>query len=146
MLPPRGWVDLGAMAMKRCSAFHKASALLEPHHQIAKRHISATRSMGGGSYFSAEKHSLYILQHRLIGLTATYVLFRAWPPTIKWPCVMSWLGEKSIKYLHSGLVVLNCSSGLRGPYPPAYLSAGPSWYFDTWATLIWRMSNGLSIF
>ena len=26
--------DLGAMAMKRCSAFPKAPASLEPHHQI----------------------------------------------------------------------------------------------------------------
>ena len=34
MLPLRARVDLGAMAMKGYSAFLKAPALLEPHHQI----------------------------------------------------------------------------------------------------------------
>ena len=33
-LPLRARVDLGAMAMKGRSAFPKALALLEPHHQI----------------------------------------------------------------------------------------------------------------
>ena len=28
------WVDLGAVAMKEYTAFPKAQALLEPHHQI----------------------------------------------------------------------------------------------------------------
>ena len=32
MLPLQARVDLGAMAMKRYSAFPKAQALLEPHH------------------------------------------------------------------------------------------------------------------
>ena len=35
-------VDLGAMAMKRCSALPKAPALLEPHHQIVKCYIKDT--------------------------------------------------------------------------------------------------------
>ena len=34
MLPFREWLDLGAMAMKGCSTFFIAPALLEPHHQI----------------------------------------------------------------------------------------------------------------
>ena len=34
MLPLWARVDLGAMAMKGCSALPKAPALLEPHHQI----------------------------------------------------------------------------------------------------------------
>ena len=34
VLQLRASVDLGAMAMKGYSAFHKAPALLEPHHQI----------------------------------------------------------------------------------------------------------------
>ena len=34
MLPLRARVDQGAMAMKGYSAFPKAPALLEPHHQI----------------------------------------------------------------------------------------------------------------
>ena len=35
MLPLRVRVDLGAMAMKRYSAFPKAPALLKPHHQLS---------------------------------------------------------------------------------------------------------------
>ena len=35
VLPPRFRVNLGAMAMKVFSAFPKATALQEPHHQIA---------------------------------------------------------------------------------------------------------------
>ena len=42
MLPLQARVDLGAMAMKRYSAFPKAPALLEPHHQIVKCHIQDT--------------------------------------------------------------------------------------------------------
>ena len=34
VLPFRARVDLGAMAMKEYSAFPKAQALLEHHHQI----------------------------------------------------------------------------------------------------------------
>ena len=34
MLPLRAKVDLGAVAMKRYSAFPEAPALLKPHHQI----------------------------------------------------------------------------------------------------------------
>ena len=34
VLPLQARVDLGAMAMKGYSAFPKAPALLEPHHQI----------------------------------------------------------------------------------------------------------------
>ena len=43
MLPLRARVDLGAMAMKRYSAFPKAPALLEPHYQIVLCHIQDTR-------------------------------------------------------------------------------------------------------
>ena len=34
VLPLRAKVNLGAMAMKRCSIFPKAPTSLEPHHQI----------------------------------------------------------------------------------------------------------------
>ena len=52
MLPSRVRVDLGAMAIKGYSAFPKASALLEPNHQIAWCPILY---VVGGSYPSAEK-------------------------------------------------------------------------------------------
>ena len=45
------------MAMKGYSAFPKAPALLERHHQIVYCHIQDTR--WGGSYPSAEKQSVY---------------------------------------------------------------------------------------
>ena len=57
MLPLRARVDLGAMAMKGYSAFPKAPALLEPHHQIV---IVISRTLVGGvSYASAKKQSVY---------------------------------------------------------------------------------------
>ena len=42
VLPFRAGVDLGAMAMKRYSAFPQALASLEPHHQIVQCHIQDT--------------------------------------------------------------------------------------------------------
>ena len=50
-------VDLEAMAMKGYSAFLKAPASLEPHHQIVLCHIVGW--MGFGLYLSAEKQSVY---------------------------------------------------------------------------------------
>ena len=50
VLPLRARVDLGAMAMKGYSAFPKAPALLEPHHQIVQCHIQDTHS--GESVYS----------------------------------------------------------------------------------------------
>ena len=41
-------VDLGVMAMKGYSAFPKALALLEPHHQIVYYHIQDTPCGGDG--------------------------------------------------------------------------------------------------
>ena len=41
-------VDLGAMAIKGCSAFPKAPALLKPYYQIVQCHIQNTRCGGGG--------------------------------------------------------------------------------------------------
>ena len=43
VLPLRARVDLGAMAMKGCSVFPKASALLGPRHQSVWCHIQDTR-------------------------------------------------------------------------------------------------------
>ena len=43
VLPFRARVDLGAMAMKGYSAFPKAPASLELHHQIIYCHIQDTR-------------------------------------------------------------------------------------------------------
>ena len=58
MLPRWARVDLGAMAMKGYSAFPKAPALLESHHEIFSV-ISRTLVGGGGAYPSAEKQSVY---------------------------------------------------------------------------------------
>ena len=52
----RARVDLGEMAMKGCSAFPKAPASLEPHHQIVV--ISMTH-VGGGSSPCAEMQLVY---------------------------------------------------------------------------------------
>ena len=46
VLPFRARVDLGAMAMKGCSAFPKAPTPLKPHHQIVLCHIQDTRWRG----------------------------------------------------------------------------------------------------
>ena len=56
MLPLQARVDLGAMVMKGYSAFLKAPASLELHHQIVLYHIQDTR---GGSYPSVEKQPVY---------------------------------------------------------------------------------------
>ena len=53
VLPRWARLDLGAMVIKGYSAFPKAPASLEPHHQIVYCHIQDTR--GGGSYPTAEK-------------------------------------------------------------------------------------------
>ena len=58
MLPLRARVDLGAMAMKGYSAFPKTPALLEPHHQMVLVSYPG-HSLGGDSYPSAEKQSVY---------------------------------------------------------------------------------------
>ena len=42
MLPLRVWVNIGALGIKRYSAFYKAPELLEPHHQIINCHILDT--------------------------------------------------------------------------------------------------------
>ena len=46
------------MAIKGCSAFLKAPALLEPRHEIVLYHHQDTRC-GGGPYPSAEMQSMY---------------------------------------------------------------------------------------
>ena len=55
--PLQARVELGTMAMKGYSAFPKAPALLQPHHQIVKCHIRTL--VGGGSNSFAEMQSLY---------------------------------------------------------------------------------------
>ena len=54
------------MAMKGYSAFPKAPALLEPHHQIASCHIQDTR-YGGGGLTPLQRCSQCILQPQLTG-------------------------------------------------------------------------------
>ena len=56
MLPFWTKVDKGAMAMKGYSAFPKAPASLENHHQIVLCHIQDTH---WGSYPSAEVQLVY---------------------------------------------------------------------------------------
>ena len=57
MLPHLARVDLGAMAIKGYSAFPKAPASLEFHHQTVQCHIQDTR--WERSYPSAEVQSVY---------------------------------------------------------------------------------------
>ena len=57
MIAPWARVDLGEIAMKRYSAFPKAPALLEPHHQIV--YFISRTLVGGESYPSAKKQSVY---------------------------------------------------------------------------------------
>ena len=65
MLPLRVGVDLRAMTMKEYSAFLKAPALVELHHQIIKYHIKDTR---WGNLISQLKCSRCILQPQLTRL------------------------------------------------------------------------------
>ena len=64
MLQLRAKMDLGATAIKGYSAFPKALALQESHHQIVECHIQDTR---WGSFTSLQRCSWCILQSRLIG-------------------------------------------------------------------------------
>ena len=57
VLPLQARVNLGAMAMKGCSTFPKAPALLEPQYQIVLYHIQDSHCRG--SLSSAEKQSVY---------------------------------------------------------------------------------------
>ena len=57
MLPLQARVDLGAMEIKGYSAFPKAQALPECHHQICL--MSYPGHLLGESYFSAEVQSVY---------------------------------------------------------------------------------------
>ena len=65
VLPFRARLDQGAMAMKWCSAFPKASASLEPHHQIVYCYIQDTH--WGGVLPPLQRCSLCILQPQLTG-------------------------------------------------------------------------------
>ncbi len=62
MVPLRARGNLGAMAMKGYSAFPKAPALLEPHHQIVLCHIQDSR--WGGILTPLQRCSQCILQPR----------------------------------------------------------------------------------
>ena len=66
MLPLQARADLRTMAMKGYSAFPKAPALLEPHHQIVLCHIQDT-CWGGLS--PLQRSSRCILQPQLTGQT-----------------------------------------------------------------------------
>ena len=57
VLPRRPRVDLGTMAIKEYSAFPKAPALLEPHHQIVYCHTRTLCREAVGVFYS----------HRLLG-------------------------------------------------------------------------------
>ena len=52
-------MNLGAIAMKWCSAFPKAPASQEPHHQIIMCYVQDICSKVGGSYPSVEVQSVY---------------------------------------------------------------------------------------
>ena len=68
MLPLRARVDLGAMAIKGYSAFPKAPALLEPHHQIFSVII---RTLMGGDLTPLQRSSRCILQPQPTGQLMT---------------------------------------------------------------------------
>ena len=60
MLPVQARANLAAMAMKGCSAFPKAPALLEPHYQIGYPGYDTKHCGGGGQfYLSAEVQLVY---------------------------------------------------------------------------------------
>ena len=74
MLPRRARVDLGAMAMKGYSAFPKALALLELHHQIVQCHILDT-TWGGvlllfreavGVFYSSSRLGKELVERKVI--------------------------------------------------------------------------------
>ena len=64
VLPIRARVDLGAMAMKGYSAFTKAPALLEPHHQIVQCHLQDIR--WGGCLTPLQRRSRSIQRLHII--------------------------------------------------------------------------------
>ena len=66
MLPLRARVDLGAMAIKGYSAFPKAQALLEPHHQIVYCQIQDIRYGEGVLPLCKETVGVFIVQPQLI--------------------------------------------------------------------------------
>ena len=70
MLSLQAKVGLGIMAVKGYSAFPKALALLQPHHQIVYGHIRIF--VVGGSYPSAELQSVY--SNALADLTRKLVI------------------------------------------------------------------------
>ena len=66
VLALRARVDQGKMAVKWCSAFPKAPASLEPHHQIVECHIQDTH--WGGDLTPLQRCSRCILQLQPTGL------------------------------------------------------------------------------
>ena len=66
MIPPWARVDLGVMAIKKYSAFPKALALLEPHHQMYFSVISRPL-VGGGGLTPLQRCSRCILQTQPTG-------------------------------------------------------------------------------
>ena len=66
VLPRRSRVDLEAMAMKECSAFPKAPALLELHHPI-QLFTFISRTLTGGGLTPMQRCSQCILQPQPTG-------------------------------------------------------------------------------
>ncbi len=66
MLPLQASVDLGAMVIKEYSAFLKAPALLEPHHQIVQCHIQDAHTLTAQNVFDKAKPNNYLFFFTLI--------------------------------------------------------------------------------
>ena len=96
MLPLRARVDLAAMAMKGCSAFPKAPALLEPHHQIVWCQIQDTHWVKE-SYPSAEVQSVYSIA------PADWVNLQVLPHGIRMNLGAKWifLWQPQLIYFHT---------------------------------------------
>ena len=77
VLPRRARLDLGSMAMKGCSAFPKAPASLETHHQIVYCHIQDT--YWWVSYPSAEVQSVYFTAPNFVLRNITIGQYHIYP-------------------------------------------------------------------
>ena len=89
VLPCRARLDQGAMAMKGCSVFPKAPALLGPHHQIVSCHIKDTHLGGGLTHL--QSCSRYILQPQATGQSKVCKFLSTFKGT--WRCTKNLLQQ-----------------------------------------------------
>ena len=98
VLPHRARVDLGAMAVKGCSAFPKAPVVLEPHHQIVECHIQDTHWGGGLSVYSTAPTDLAI--HRVNVKTVLFQIIQ-FSISTQFRCQNSSISSNSVEHKYS---------------------------------------------